>query len=268
MITLRAHGHQPPFFCVDWPGGYGWQFASMARLLGDDQPFHVLSSGGVPEPWPSGITIPQMARAVIERIRSIQPAGPIRLGGSCYGGVIALEAARQLQEKGDPVALLVMFAISPKDLPSMVPRATYDHYASGERRALWAKRRAEWSAAPLKSADRLWRSLKRSSARIFEKVVRSMKGASGQHPSFADDIYLERERALAMYRPAPHAGEVVLFLADSSVRSYTTDAAGTWSKLASRVTVHVMQGADNDLFEEPMVGEIAGLLKRALGEAG
>ena len=46
-------------------------------------------------------SIAEMARAKVERIRSVQPKGPYALAGLCAGGVIAFEIARQLQELGE-----------------------------------------------------------------------------------------------------------------------------------------------------------------------
>lgn len=49
-----------------------------------------------------------MASRYLEAIRSVQPAGPYRLGGWCTGGVVAFEMARQLLERGEEVDLLAL----------------------------------------------------------------------------------------------------------------------------------------------------------------
>jgi thioesterase domain-containing protein len=41
-------------------------------------------------------------------MQSVQPRGPYVLGGYCFGGVVALEMARQLRKRGEHVAHLVM----------------------------------------------------------------------------------------------------------------------------------------------------------------
>ena len=51
-------------------------------------------------------SIVEMARAKIDRIRSVQPHGPYLLAGLCAGGVIAFELARQLQAAGERVAFV------------------------------------------------------------------------------------------------------------------------------------------------------------------
>ena len=47
----------------------------------------------------------------LEEIRAIQPEGPYYLIGECAGGVTAYEAARQLRERGEEVALLALLDV-------------------------------------------------------------------------------------------------------------------------------------------------------------
>jgi thioesterase domain-containing protein len=47
-----------------------------------------------------------MAAYYVEQIRSVQPEGPYLLGGLCAGGVLAFEAACQLQQQGQAVAMV------------------------------------------------------------------------------------------------------------------------------------------------------------------
>lgn len=82
LLTLQAGGSKPPFFCLDWPTGGGWQYATLARRLGPDRPFHCILSGAIPDPWPAGVTIEQMAEAAIRLIRKVRPTGPVLLGGT------------------------------------------------------------------------------------------------------------------------------------------------------------------------------------------
>ncbi len=53
--------------------------------------------------------IETMAAWYVKEIRGVQPQGPYLLGGWSMGGLIALEAARQLNAAGQTVALVAMF---------------------------------------------------------------------------------------------------------------------------------------------------------------
>src|SRR5262249_41543471 len=55
-----------------------------------------------------GQTLEQMTAFYLDELRSLQPEGPYYLGGFCFGGLLALEAAQQLTAAGQEVALVVM----------------------------------------------------------------------------------------------------------------------------------------------------------------
>ena len=53
-------------------------------------------------------SVEAIAAEHITEIRRVQPRGPYHIGGSCLGGVVALEIAQQLVAKGEKVGSLVM----------------------------------------------------------------------------------------------------------------------------------------------------------------
>jgi len=57
------------------------------------------------DPFP---TVAMVAKRYIEVIKKHQPEGPYYLLGLCHGGIVAFEAAVQLQESGDQVPLVVL----------------------------------------------------------------------------------------------------------------------------------------------------------------
>ncbi len=265
MIALRTTGANTPYFCIDWPGGYGWNFARLAQLLGDEQPFYCIASGGIPEPWPPGTTIEHMATAVIARIRALHPPdrGPIRLGGNCYGGIIALEAARQLRAQGERIAPLDLFAISPKDFPTLVDAAAYTRFRdeeSSERHARhlaeWAKRSlAEGLAYFIRVIGQKWVHMRASAVNAIHRAFNK------PGPRTEPDIFLARDMALRAHKPQTLDGDVVLYLSEDAVRSYTADPATTFARLAKHVTVHLFPGTEDDLFLGPTVEQLAELLR-------
>ena len=108
IFAVQTAGSRRPFFFMHgaWSGG-GFYCYRLARDLGPDQPFYALQPyrmDGLPVP-PS---FEQMAREHLEAIRAIQPEGPYLLGGFCNGGLVAAEMARQLQQEGQTVELMVM----------------------------------------------------------------------------------------------------------------------------------------------------------------
>ena len=104
VITVQAGGEKQPFFFLhgDWTGDI--RLLNVARELGGEQPFYVL------EPYrfdsiQAPPTFKEMAAAHLEALREVQPEGPYLLGGSCNGGLVAYEIARQLHEQGQRVTV-------------------------------------------------------------------------------------------------------------------------------------------------------------------
>lgn len=106
----RGHGGRPLFWChtlVD--GGMGLlPYRETARLLGD-----VTDSHGIAEGTRAFDTLADMAAAHVAKIRAVQPQGPYRLAGFCFGGNLAAEVAARLADDGQEIELLCLLESSP-----------------------------------------------------------------------------------------------------------------------------------------------------------
>jgi amino acid adenylation domain-containing protein len=115
LVPLQPGGSRPPFFCVHGAAGQVLCFRALAQGLRPDQPFYglqAIESEGAPA------RVEDLAGRYITEIRSVQPHGPYCLGGYSFGGVVAFEIARQLQDEGEEVALL---ALLDAGAPSVYP---------------------------------------------------------------------------------------------------------------------------------------------------
>ncbi|HEX6820237.1 MAG TPA: thioesterase domain-containing protein [Ktedonobacterales bacterium] len=107
VVAVQTKGTKRPFFLLHGSSeGAAYFCYRLARELGDDQPFYSLDpythvDAGLP-------ALEVIAAAHVRSLRSVQAEGPYLLGGICNGGLIASEMARQLQEEGQRVALVVM----------------------------------------------------------------------------------------------------------------------------------------------------------------
>ncbi len=107
-VVVQAGGSRQPFFFLhgEWKGGALYTL-ELARALGPEQPFYLL------EPYRfDGLkvapSLEEMAAAHLETLRTIQPEGPVLLGGYCNGALIAYEMTRQLHAQGQAVDLLLL----------------------------------------------------------------------------------------------------------------------------------------------------------------
>jgi len=111
LIPLRTgHGGTPLFWIhtlVD--GGMGLlPYRESARLISG-----ATDSYGIAEGTGDFASMAEMAAAHIACIRSVQPRGPYRLTGFCFGGNLAAEIAWQLAEQGEEIELLCLLESMP-----------------------------------------------------------------------------------------------------------------------------------------------------------
>ncbi len=106
LVPLETRGAGLPFFCVHPVGGSVFCYLDLARQLGPGFPFFGLQAAPNGDGAP---TIAAMAAHYLEAVRSVQPAGPYRLGGWSMGGLVAFEMARQLAGRGERVDLVALF---------------------------------------------------------------------------------------------------------------------------------------------------------------
>ncbi|HEY4183612.1 MAG TPA: amino acid adenylation domain-containing protein, partial [Polyangia bacterium] len=102
----RGTAGQPPLFCL-----LGVQlYQDLALALTGDRPVvgmhlpFLYLPGRDKRP-----TVPEMAAGYVKLIRQRQTRGPYYLAGLCFGGIVAYEAARQLEAQGDKVELVAVF---------------------------------------------------------------------------------------------------------------------------------------------------------------
>jgi enoyl-CoA hydratase/carnithine racemase/thioesterase domain-containing protein len=105
ILLKRSHQGRPVFWFHGEGGGVeGYQL--LART--SQRPFYGIQAPGRVRPVPALQGIPALAGYYIQLIQDIQPAGPYDLGGYSLGGMLAYEAARQLQRTGHSVQTLCL----------------------------------------------------------------------------------------------------------------------------------------------------------------
>jgi amino acid adenylation domain-containing protein len=100
LVPFQTVGFKLPFFLCHASGELGRKIDCGHAIYGVRP--HGLDGKAVP------LTVEEMASDYISEIRILQPAGPYLIGGYSFGGLLAFEVARQLQEHGQEVALLAL----------------------------------------------------------------------------------------------------------------------------------------------------------------
>jgi len=228
VLVLQAHGSRDPFFCFASSRDNPHDLRQLARELGPDQPFVTLLPPAARQNHQM-LRASDLARQAIESIRAIRRHGPYRIGGYCYGGVLAFETARQLMEEGESVSLLALFDTPTPGYPK-IARA-WKRYGRRAREIVLQFARGKRSVTARDIAEHahmLWRIIAR---RWFARTNRARANAG-----FKDRQPAVEWRSVVMREYAPRAihAPLVHFLAAGVAvsESVLTDRRLGWRDFA------------------------------------
>jgi thioesterase domain-containing protein len=205
-------------------GGYGGEaellvYARLARYLDSQRPFYGLRARGVDDLVEPHHTVEQMAAEHVGEIRTIQPQGPYFIGGSCVGGVVALEIVQQLHDQGEPIASLVLV----------------DSHFPTWQRMLWSRLRDLWRNEVLPLLRRGSRAALRERFQLLFAPTHEQK--IGRRKVRLGRKYL---RHILRYKPRPYPGRLTLLVCEDHK---TRDPARVWRDLAGGgLDIHYLPG--------------------------
>lgn len=206
LVPLQPRGSRPPAFGFGGHNGDVFCFRSLARHLGEDQPFFGLQPPGLDGQGEPLTRVQDLAAYFAREIRSYQPEGPYVIVGFCAGGTIAYELACQLVQSGAAISILALFGApyptSYRRLPRLRKRLEvevrriFKHIRA--LAALCADERRRYVAARLKGRNR----------------GQGSRSAAAADPVLAHRARVERAtlRALRHYSPGHYDGMLSLFL--------------------------------------------------------
>ena len=168
-IPIRADGSRPPVFLIHDLFGDDLYFARIAAHVDGDVPVYGLPAVAFGSPQLHSVE--EIAAQKIEMIRAIQPAGPYRVAGWSFGGVIAYDVAAQLLDQGQTVEFVGLF-------DSVCPTA----------------RRAGAGRRTSNSLQDALRALVRNSRATRGRRLASPAAAAGGEPTFEDLVDEFREK--------------------------------------------------------------------------
>jgi thioesterase domain-containing protein/acyl carrier protein len=116
LVAVQSAGTARPIFFVPGGGGNVFYLYPLAHHLGLGRPFYGLQARGLDGLSAVHSSVEEMASAYLDEILTVQPEGPYLLGGHSSGSWVAFEMARQLESRGQQVALVVVI-----DTPAPIP---------------------------------------------------------------------------------------------------------------------------------------------------
>jgi amino acid adenylation domain-containing protein len=279
VVPIARDGNLTPVFLFHSHGGNVLEYYRLATLLGSERSVYAIQCQGVDGGELPPPVIEKMVQAYLEEIRVIQPNGPYVLAGYCFGGLLAIEAARQLKAAGQETGLIVMINAATADYPRCKVRGP-----SGLRRMTWrvGDRLAieHFNIAGKPVADKLSKLRARAGRMIDLLRVRAERiavrglalvGRKMTKHSFVfhlEELGLNNDLAWFRYVPHPYDGKVLFFVAERQSREVVPDPMLGWEGLLTgKVLHHVVQGFRQHLLDEPAVFQLAATIKDTLADS-
>ncbi|WP_338840247.1 amino acid adenylation domain-containing protein [Flavobacterium ginsenosidimutans] len=105
LVPIKPVGNKVPLFIIHGAGLNVLNFINLSKHFDEDQPIY-----GIQGTKPKGFegwyeSIEAMATHYIDAIIKVNPKGPYALAGFSFGGIVAFEMTRQLNEMGKKVSL-------------------------------------------------------------------------------------------------------------------------------------------------------------------
>lgn len=274
LVPLRASGSRPPLFLMHAHGGNVLEYRTLADLLDPDQPVYALQARGLDGNIPQDVTLEKMASDYIEEMRTLQPEGPYFLAGFCFGGLLAMEAAQQLKEAGQEVAIVIMIQSMHPDafrFKPEIPALRRWWYQIAKRIEVERENRSHSSNGYLLERCRYAFDLARTRVSIaFDKA----SGRRPPSPSALPKLYIyeslkvEYGKALKKYVPRPYDGDVVLIRAAKQLRGLVADEFLGWKPFFNgHFEVCEVAGHQENLMLQPNVKQLEGAIADRLKAA-
>jgi thioesterase domain-containing protein len=287
LVLIREGADKPPLFLVHDGDGETMLYRNLALRLGADHPVYGL------QPYSHGrypilhTRIGEMAAYHIGKIRTVQPHGPYLLGGMCAGGVIAFEIARQLQDQGEPVAMVAL--IDAADVAATLRPWRWAgqrlrNFSSGlaqEKRPSFRMRVMAVSTKALRKARNLAIYMVQNRAQTLRDrmqmiLFRQYLDRGLGLPRFLHEIPVRRAYLFAEkhYQPeTPFQGELTLFRAtrgdgndEPYVERYSDPLLGWGRRATQGVRTYDVPGGHSSMLQEPNVQTLAAHLQEQIDE--
>ncbi|GAA2816379.1 hypothetical protein GCM10010452_50810 [Crossiella cryophila] len=229
LLPLRPGGTGTPLFCVHPLGGMSWSYVQLSRHLPERYPVYGLQAAGLDGTGKLAGSITEMAAQYVARLRQVQPAGPYRLVGWSFGGLVAHEMAVQLRETGAEVELLAVLDTYPRDRHTPT----------------------------------------RSEADLLDgvEVPAELDGLPPHRIESVKAVFVNNNELAGRHLPRTYDGDLVFCQATRLDPGETRREPDLWRPhVTGAIAVHPIEASHNDLLDSRPATAVGELLARLLGE--
>ena len=247
------------------------KIAQFARQIADRLKVEVVAPPDLDSSAQTLLSVERTAAAISQAVRDRQPDGPVHLGGYCFGGVLAFEAARQLQREGRKVAsLAVIDGLLPS--PTMEAALADPERASAATRfqGLMTRDLSTWygyGGAPGWKRRLLNFAFRRRWYRLL-RIIAKLAAQRRRDGHWLAEALLHRLRGIAWttYRPPAADMPVHVFITEEMRAEAGVDLG--WARWCPVLSVSRLAGRHLDVFEHDPDSGLGPLLLDHVQSAG
>jgi amino acid adenylation domain-containing protein len=236
LVPIQRNGAKPPVFCIGALSGEVIVFRRLALELGKEQPLYGLQPLGLGDSSPTLLQVEGIAAHYIQQIKAAGQKPPRCLIGYSFGGLVALEMARQLMESGEKVSAVALID-------------TENFAACRAREQLRQRiRRYRYNLRERLSGDPGRSRLRDQLRRQYLRTIYTTTARIGvRPPKLTSSITDMQMLASEKYRAKPYAGRVYLFKAESQPEFFDGGVTLGWEGVLSDLVVLECPGDHNTI---------------------
>ncbi|HIG0328519.1 TPA: amino acid adenylation domain-containing protein [Legionella pneumophila] len=234
IIPLKTEGEKTPLFLVHPIGGSVFWYKLLGQYFDKDRPLYGIQDPGLDRNELIFSNLEEMASAYVNSIQAIQPNGPYLLGGASFGCTVAIEMAKQLEEKGEIVI-------------SIISLDGWAFYPSLQNNELYFQE-----------------VMKEQNSRILKKYIENNVSNS----KFLLELQWHRENMLTQYKMPIIKSKFILFKAKKLTEMFQYNASLNWweNYTSQPIELHLTPGDHESMFYEPNIKVLADKLNDSLSE--
>ena len=255
LVPIQRKGGRPPMFCIGALSGELIVFRGLSLELGEEQPLYGLQPFGLGDSSPTLLHVEDIAAHYIQQIKAAGQKLPYSLMGYSFGGLVAVEMARQLSQNGEHVAAVVLI-----DTDNLAASKAKEQLRDRIRRYRYQLRETLYGHRGL---DHLRDRLRERYLRTIYRIA-TLVGVPP--PTSTSSIYDMQLHASDKYRARPYAGRVYLFKAESRPEFFHGGPALGWEGILTDLVILEVPGDHNTINLGSNLKILTVELARCLGE--
>ena len=252
LVEIQPQGTKSPLFCIHGIKGSVLGYQSLAKALGCDRPIYGLQARGLTGEALTSISLEEMAVDYLQEIKGRQPKGPYYLSGYSFGGYVAYEIARLLEQQGEIVALLALFdCLGPNYSDKLTPsQKIWIHLNNLQQ--------LSFPQASKYIKDRIEYILREKvPLTIQKKYLTLIKRFLSPQQQLISQITFLNYQIARNYVPQIYTGKITLFRAKIRDSYAADDPNGGWKDLAlGGIQSFDIPGDHDNILSQPEIAQI------------